>query len=479
MSPKLKNNLYNTYQSLPSIFFAAQNPEPSGSPECVLYNSELAKTLWITEVISPKNAHDVLSWNVLIEWSKPIAQAYAGHQFGHPTMLGDGRAVLLWEWETSDKKLFDIVLKGSGRTPFSRGWDGRATVKSMLREYLISESMHALWIPSSRSLAVVKTWNDVYREVTQEWAVLTRVMSSHIRVWTFEYAKRFGTKDDMKSLIDYTISRHYPELQTLQNPTLWLLEKVIDQQLNLITQWLRVGFIHGIMNTDNTSISGETFDYGPCAFMNAFHNNRAFSSIDVNERYAFGNQANMILWNLSIFASTLTDFIDEEIINQVLGTMGEHMHSKWLIMMSHKLWISNPISRDEPLIKELLSWMQDNAADYSNTFLYISWDQNIPDISLFENERFASWLDIWKQRVSSQEWWLLKAQENMKKYNPIYIPRNHIVEEVLDSTELWNYEDFHNFLEILKTPYTRQGVSLEYIQSPDGFDEKYETFCGT
>jgi len=465
----------NSYQSLPSIFFAPQNPEQSDNPECVLYNTDLAKELKITELLSPENVHNLLSGNILPDWTEPIAQAYAGHQFGYPNMLGDGRALLLWEWETPEWKLVDIVLKGSWKTPFSRWGDGRATMKAMLREYLMSEAVHGLGITSSRSLAVVKTWNDIYRESIEDWAILTRIMSSHIRVGTFEFAKLFGSKDDMKALIDYTIERHYPELQELQNPALWLLEKVIDVQLDLVTEWLRVGFIHGVMNTDNTSIAWETFDYGPCAFMWSFHSQRVFSSIDEQGRYAFWNQGNIILWNLSVFAATLSDFIDENIINKVLGTMWEHMHSKWFVMMCQKLGITNPLSKDEPLIRELLSWMQDTSADYTNTFLYIWGITKNIDTQIYSNERFKAWHTIWKQRV----WDVEAVQEAMKKYNPIYIPRNHLVEKVLDDATSWNYENFHTFLEILKNPYMSQDNTEKYMENDTKFERSYMTYCGT
>lgn len=468
-----------TYQQLPSIFYAAQNPEQSDTPECVLYNADLAKELKIEEFLSAENAHNLLSGNILPEWEKPITQAYAGHQFGYPNMLGDGRALLLGEWKTSEWKLVDIVLKGSGKTPYSRWWDGRATLKSMLREYLISEAMYGLWIPSSRSLAVVKTWSEVYRENIEPWAILTRIMSSHIRVGTFEFAKWFGNKNDMKSLIDYTISRHYPELEKRNNPALWLLEKVIDVQLDLVTNWLRVGFIHGVMNTDNTSICWETFDYGPCAFMGTYHAERVFSSIDEQGRYAFGNQTNIILWNLSVFASTLSDFIDEETINKVLGTMWEHIHSKWLVMMCQKLGIHNPLSKDEALARELLSWMQDNNTDYSNTFLFISgFTENIKT-EIYNDERFAAWHDVWRQRVSSQSWGINSAQESMKAYNPVYIPRNHLVEEALDSAVSWDYVSFYSFLEILKNPYTHRKNIRRYMQNNAEFEKSYTTYCWT
>ncbi len=479
MTYKNKSSLKNSYKSLPSIFFAAQNPEQSDNPKCVLYNKELAKELWIQELLPAENAHNLLSGNILPEWAKPIAQAYAGHQFWYPNMLWDGRALLLGEWETPEWKVVDIVLKGSGKTRFSRWGDGRATLKAMLREYLMSEAMNGLWIASSRSLAVVKTWNIVQREQQVEGAILTRIMSSHIRVGTFEYAKNFATKNEMKSLIDYTIERHYPELSKRKNPALWLLEHVIDVQINLVIQWLRVGFIHGVMNTDNTSISWETFDYGPCAFMNGFHSDQVFSSIDTNGRYAFGNQANIILWNLSVFAWTLTEFIDEASINSVLGTIWEHIHSAWLVMMCQKLGIQNPLSKDEALIRELLSWMQDIWADYTNTFLYIWWNTQVKNIEIYSEERFVAWQNIWKKRVSIQTWGFENARQSMKQYNPIYIPRNHIVEEVLDTAVLWDYTEFHLFLEILKNPYVYRENTEKYMENIDGFDEQYQTYCGT
>lgn len=479
MSQDLMPRFKNTYQTLPQIFFTPQNPEYSDNPECLLYNSELVKELGIQELISPENAHHILWGNILPLWAQPIAQAYMGHQFGYLNMLWDGRALLLWEWETPTWKLVDIVLKGSWNTPYSRGWDGRATLRSMLREYLISEAMAGLWIASSRSLAVVKTWNAVFRETREDGAILTRVMSSHIRVGTFEYAKHYGTKKDMKALIDYTIERHYPELKTLKNPILWFLEKVIEVQIDLITDWLRVGFIHGVMNTDNTSIAGETFDYGPCAFLNAYHPETVFSSIDSQWRYSFGNQANIILWNLSIFASTLTDFIDEDTIHKVLGTMWEHMHSNWLAMMRLKLGIVNPLSTDEQLIKELLSWMQDIGADYTNTFLFIGWFTELQNTEIYSDTRFMNWLWIWKERISLQAWGIQWAQAAMKVYNPVYIPRNHIVEEVLQQAVSWDYVDFHNFLNILKKPYIQRENSQTYMEHKIWFDKSFKTYCGT
>lgn len=467
--------LQHSYQSLPSIFFASQNPETVENPECVLYNSDLVKELWIEEFFPAENTHNLLSGNVLPEWAQPLAQAYMGHQFGYPNMLGDGRALLLGEHKNPEWKLVDIALKGSGRTQFSRWGDGKASLKAMLREYLMSEAMHGLWVPTSRSLAVVKSGEKVVRNEYEDGAILTRIMSSHIRVGTFEFAKQFGTKGDMQALIDYTIQRHYPELSMRENTALWLLETVIDKQLDLVTDWLRVGFIHGVMNTDNTSICWETFDYGPCAFMGSFDPQRVFSSIDEQGRYAYQNQTNIILWNLSVFAETLSGFIDSEKIYQTLSSMWEAMHSKWLTMMSQKLGIQNPLSNDEPLIKELLSWMQDNEADYTNTFLYIGWNKDIPDSDVYDDKRFTAWLEVWKKRVRD----VVSAQEYMKKHNPLYIPRNHIVEKVLDEAVWWDYESFHTFLKLLKQPYSKQKNSEIFMRHDVDFEKSYMTFCGT
>lgn len=467
--------LKNSYTSLPSKFYEFQNPEASDNPECVLYNSDLAKELWVGELFPAENAHNLLGGNVLPAWAHPIAQAYMGHQFGYPNMLWDGRALLLGEYEDSKWNLVDIVLKWSGVTPFSRWGDGKATLRAMLREYIMSEAMRSLWIPSSRSLAVIKTGNSVVRNTLEDWAILTRVMKSHLRVWTFEFAKAYGTKDDMQALIDYTIKRYYPELVKDKNPALSFLKKVADMQMDLVIDWLRVWFIHGVMNTDNTSITGETFDYGPCAFIWSFKSQQVFSSIDEAGRYSFGNQANIILWNLSVFASTLSDFIDEKDITETLKTLPENMHGKWLIMMCKKIWISQPISTDEGLARELLSWMESVWADYTQTFLYISWYECVEDIKIYNDSRFQNWYKVWQQRVPNID----TAQKLMQKQNPTYIPRNHLVEASLERALQWDYSQLHDLIQILKNPYTFQKNSQKYMEANVQFDTHYTTYCGT
>jgi uncharacterized protein YdiU (UPF0061 family) len=302
----------NTYAKLPAAFFTLQQPVPVAKPAIVFFNERLANDLGLGFLNEEEeNIAGYFSGNKIPEGAQPLAQAYAGHQFGHFTMLGDGRAILLGEQIDPRGKRFDIQLKGSGQTPYSRRGDGRATLYSMLREYLISESMYHLGIPTTRSLSVVSTGEKVYREEVHNGAVLTRTANSHIRVGTFEYARRFCSAEDLRALTNYTIQRHYPEITDTDNPALELLKAVMHKQIDLMVNWMRVGFIHGVMNTDNMSIAGETIDYGPCAFMNAYNPRTVFSSIDTRGRYAFGNQPYIAQWNLTVFASALLPIISE------------------------------------------------------------------------------------------------------------------------------------------------------------------------
>ncbi|MFZ9046543.1 MAG: protein adenylyltransferase SelO, partial [Cyclobacteriaceae bacterium] len=345
--------LKHTYsQQLPKKFHSSQNPQPVAGAKMKLFNHSLVEELGVSaHFADDKDSLNYLSGNKVTPDSNPISQAYAGHQFGHFTQLGDGRAVLLGEMDTL-KGLVDLQLKGSGQTPYSRGGDGRATYYSMLREYIISEAMHSLGIPTSRSLAVVKTKDKIFREQVNAGGVLSRVASSHIRVGTFEYARYFGEEGDLNALLLYTIKRHYPEVLDHQNHALGLLEVVMKKQLDLIVNWLRVGFIHGVMNTDNMSISGETIDYGPCAFMNTYHPATVFSSIDTQGRYAYANQPNIAYWNLRVFANALFPVIDkneeaakqkaEEVLNQYPAAFSR----EYFKMMGSKLGIVYQVERD-------------------------------------------------------------------------------------------------------------------------------------
>jgi uncharacterized protein YdiU (UPF0061 family) len=341
-------NFNNSYQSLGESFFEWVKPTPVQSPGLLLFNQLLANELGLPVDLSESTASEleqIFSGNQLAEGSEPMAQAYAGHQFGYFTMLGDGRAILLGEHITPSLQRFDIQLKGSGPTPYSRRGDGRATLKAMLREYLISESMHGLGIPTSRSLAIVKSGEKVYREEIQDGAILTRIMQSHIRVGSFEYVNHYLTKEDLKAYTNYTLARHYP-LAAVENPALSLLKEVLIQQVHLIVHWMRVGFIHGVMNTDNMSIAGETFDYGPCAFMNGYDPAKVFSSIDTNGRYAFANQPGIAHWNLSCLANALLPIIHDnqeeavELAKEVLNLFPDLYTQAYTAMMGAKIGFS-------------------------------------------------------------------------------------------------------------------------------------------
>ena len=376
----------NTYLKLPSSMLTKLTPTPVKAPELVILNHSLSKDLGLDfSNISDKNLAPIFSGNQLPEGSDTIAQAYAGHQFGHFTLLGDGRAIVMGEHLSKNNKRFDIQFKGSGKTPYSRNGDGRAALGPMLREYIISEGMHGLGIPTTRSLAVVKTGERVMRETPLHGAVLTRVAESHIRVGTFQYAVIAEDKKDLKALFDYTIDRHYPHIKDSKTPALDLLKIVIEKQTKLVVDWMRVGFIHGVMNTDNMAISGETIDYGPCAFMDTYDPETVFSSIDQNGRYAFFNQPGITKWNLARFAECLVPLINEDkntgvqIATEIVNSFSEIYRKKWFDMMRKKLGLIGEKIKDEKLIMDLLTWMHKNKADYTNTFCFLM-NQNIKKI---------------------------------------------------------------------------------------------------
>ena len=368
----------NTYSKLPESFISKTSPILVKSPELTILNDNLAKELSLNfSSIGKENLSKLFSGNLLPEGSNAISQAYAGHQFGHFTMLGDGRAVLMGEHISKNNERFDIQFKGSGKTPFSRNGDGRAALGPMLREYIISEAMHALNIPTTRSLAVVKTGEDVIREDILQGAILTRVASSHIRVGTFQYITARQNKDELKILVNYTIDRHYPNIKASKNQALDLLKVLIEKQIDLVINWMRVGFVHGVMNTDNMTISGETIDYGPCAFMDTYDPQTVFSSIDQLGRYAYFNQPSITKWNLARFAECLIPLIDEnkdkaiEIATETINSFEKKYEKKWLNMMRDKLGLFGEDPKDQVLILDLLTWMHQNKADYTNTFCFL------------------------------------------------------------------------------------------------------------
>ncbi|MGD7044845.1 protein adenylyltransferase SelO [Jeotgalibacillus proteolyticus] len=480
-------NLENSYSRLPSIFFASLDPKPVQSPEIVQFNDSLAESLGLSnDALNSEKGAAIFAGNKMFEGSMPIAQAYAGHQFGNLTMLGDGRALLIGEQITPENKRFDIQLKGSGRTPFSRGGDGRAALGPMLREYVISEAMHALGIPTTRSLAVVKTGEEIIRETLLPGAVMTRVASSHLRFGTFQYAAGVEEGKELKALADYAIERHYPELAHEENRYRAFLRKVIEQHAVLIAKWQQVGFIHGVMNTDNMTISGETIDYGPCAFMDAYDPATVFSSIDVQGRYAYGNQPKIGGWNLARFAETLLPLLHEEqekaveIAQNEIEAYGKLYHEQWLSNMRGKLGLFGSEEGDEELVEELLGLMKDHKSDFTNTFRMLT-DGTTENDGLFTSPEFKKWETKWKERRSSQTQSQDETKKRMQQHNPVIIARNHKVEEALEAAV--RYDDYTlltNLLEVLSSPYDySSSTQSEYCIPRDPSNGRYRTFCGT
>ena len=475
----------NTYSKLSNTFKEEIKPTQVNNPELVILNDELAKDLNLNfSKIKKKDLSQIFSGNSLPVGSKTIAQAYAGHQFGHFTMLGDGRAVLLGEHLVNKNNRFDIQFKGSGRTSFSRSGDGRAVLGPMLREYIISEAIHALNIPTTRSLAVVKTGEKVVRDNLLPGAILTRVASSHIRVGTFQYIAAAKNIDNLNTLVDYTINRHYPEIQSSKNKALDLLSLVMEKQCQLVVNWMRVGFIHGVMNTDNMAISGETIDYGPCAFMDHYNPKTVFSSIDKLGRYSFSNQPPITKWNLARFAECLLPLIDKDenraikIATETIDNFQNIYEIKWLNMMRDKLGLFGEDKGDKKLIDDLLSWMEINKADYTNTFCYlINIKANNQKIYKYKN--FVNWLNEWQKRLSINNNSKEKSLKLMKITNPAVIPRNHKVEEALVAANDGDLEVMSKLLAVLKKPYDNQNDIIDF-QSPDlSGNNNYKTFCGT
>ena len=475
----------NTYSKLPDPFISNTSPIPVKSPELIILNDNLAKQLGLNfSLISKKELSNLFSGNSLPEGSKSIAQAYAGHQFGHFTMLGDGRAVLMGEHISKNNERFDIQFKGSGQTPFSRNGDGRAALGPMLREYIISEAMHSLNIPTTRSLAVVKTGEDVVRENILQGAILTRVASSHLRVGTFQYVAMRNNESELRTLVDYTINRHYPNIKKSKNKALDLLKVLIELQIDLVVNWMRVGFIHGVMNTDNMSISGETIDYGPCAFMDTYDPQTVFSSIDELGRYAYFNQPSITKWNLARFAECLIPLIDPkkdkaiEIATETINSFDKSYETKWINMMRDKLGLFGQDQKDQVLIIDLLTWMHKNKADYTNTFCFLM-DENFQHNKIYNDENFLTWKERWKERLKLNNNTPEKYLSLMKSVNPLVIPRNHKVEEVLESANNNDLSPLKKLINVLEKPYEKTKENIDYQSPAPVSDKKYKTFCGT
>ncbi|MGA0333579.1 MAG: protein adenylyltransferase SelO [Kiritimatiellia bacterium] len=452
-----------SYLQLPESFYRFQYPVPVKQPELIYWNQPLAEELGLEPDLQ------LYAGNRIPEDLTPISQAYAGHQFGHPTMLGDGRAVLLGEVLTRRGRRMDVQLKGSGRTPFSRGGDGRAAVEPMLREVLISEAMHALGIPSTRSLAVCRTGEEVLREKPLPGAVLTRVASSHLRVGTFEYAAALEDPEALSALLRVAVVRHDPGCGSARE----FLRGVIRRQAALVAKWMAVGFVHGVMNTDNMAVSGETIDYGPCAFMDRYDPDTVFSSIDQQGRYAYANQPQICHWNLAVLAGTLLPLLHpvaekaEEMARECLEEFPTVFRADWQRAMNAKLGLSTVEEGDERLVGELLDTMQRSGADYTRTFYDLDPATPLPG--------FADWHLKWQKRLETET----GPERRMREHNPAVIPRNHQVETALHAAGKGDLEPFLRLMDLLSDPFNRARDYGALALPPPPDAPPVVTFCGT
>lgn len=488
------------YARLPERFYAHFEPVPVRDPHLVAFNRSLAEALGFD--LAAFNTEEAAVWfsgNVVPHGAEPLSQAYAGHQFGgFVPQLGDGRAVLLGEVTDHEGRLRDIQLKGAGRTPFSRGGDGRSPLGPVLREYLVSEAMHAMGIPSTRALAAVTTGERVMRGIPEPGAILTRVASSHIRVGTFQYFAARGDSEGVRELADHVIERHYPELHSeLESQPdgeryLGLLETVQKRQAALIARWMGVGFIHGVMNTDNTSISGETIDFGPCAFMEQYDPKMVFSSIDEGGRYAYANQPSIAQWNLARLAETLLPLIDEdgdkavELATELLQRFPEQYESEWLAVMRAKLGLASEKPGDKALIEALLAAMHRGRADFTLTFRSLSdavenSQAEAALIALFERpDEITAWLVEWRGRLAQEARDDGNRERQMKLANPAFIPRNHRVQQALTAAMDENdFGPFETLLQIVTHPFDDQPGREEFTLPAEPTERVFRTFCGT
>jgi len=477
--------LKSSYSDLPRKFYSTINPVPVRAPKLIIFNKKLANSLDIDLPYNDKETlSQLFSGNNLPKNSNPIAQAYAGHQFGHFSILGDGRAHLIGEHIAPDGRCFDIQFKGSGQTPYSRNGDGRAALSPMLREYIISEAMHALNIPTTRSLAVVSSGESIMRASLKEGAILTRIASSHIRVGTFEYANKMLDLEDLKALADYSIARHYPELLDQENPYLNFLNTVIKNQAKLIASWMHIGFIHGVMNTDNMAISGETIDYGPCAFMDIFSMGQVFSSIDTYGRYNYGSQAHAAHWNLTKLADSLLPLLHQnmdkalEMAEVAVNEYANEFNIAWISGMRSKLGLLNEEEGDYVLAQNLFSWMENVKACFTSTFRDLSYE-NLSDKDIYNSPDFQKWHSLWQARLSRNSKPIKSSLSMMRKYNPVIVPYNHLVEEALSAAEEGDMQPFYKLLSVLEKPFEFSPSNEIFLNSSVEPNPNYQTFCGT
>ena len=484
----------NSYACLPEHFFARLSPTAVAKPRLIKFNELLASELGLdTRALEPDELAAIFAGNVILPGAEPLAMAYAAHQFGNfVPQLGDGRAILLGEVVDRNGERRDLQLKGAGRTPFSRRGDGRATLGPVLREYLVSEAMHALGIPTTRALAAVSTGEIVFRDRPLPGAVLTRVASSHIRIGTFQYFAARSDMEAVKRLSSYVIDRHFPEAGDFERPTLALLQIVVERQALLVARWMHIGFIHGVMNTDNAALSGETIDFGPCAFLDLYEPATTFSAIDELGRYAYGNQPTMAQWNLARFAETLLPLLDPnperavEIANEAISMFTTRFQEHWLAGMRAKLGLFRNEEGDLELARALLRAMHENASDFTLTFRRLcdaavdeKADVNLR--ALFANPAaYDNWASRWRSRLAAERLDLDARAQAMRAVNPAFVPRNHRVERALDAAiEYGDFSRFAELLTVLSRPYEDQAVFADYANPPDADERVFRTFCGT
>lgn len=481
-----------TYHRLPSRFFARVKPTPVARPSLLAVNTALAELLHLTrdELASPEGV-EVLAGNRIPEGSDPIALAYAGHQFGgFVPQLGDGRAILLGEIVGRDGRRYDVQLKGSGRTPFSRGGDGRAAIGPVLREYVVSEAMFALGVPTTRSLAAVETGEPVYRETPLRGAVLTRVASSHLRIGTFQYFAAREDREAIEQLAGYALARHYPDAPAGEGRALALFDSVMSALARLVARWLALGFVHGVMNTDNMAISGETLDYGPCAFLDAFHPGRTFSSIDRGGRYAFAHQPRIVGWNLARFGETLLPLVDEDrkraaaILTERLETFAVRFGTAYTGELRRKLGLHAARDGDMALAQSLLDAMAANEVDYTLCFRRLSEvaagadDERVAE--LFKDPApLHGWLAAWRKRLGEETATIEERAALMRGANPAFIPRNHRIEEMITAATDGDMAPFERLCRVLARPYEDQPGEADLATPPGDEQWSYRTFCGT
>ena len=478
----------NSYARLPAALFSRVAPQPVRRPGLAVLNDRLAVALGLDpQALAGDAGAAIFAGNAIPEGAEPIAQAYAGHQFGHFVNLGDGRAILLGEHRTPDGGRVDIQLKGSGRTPYSRGGDGRAALGPMLREHVIGEAMHALGIPTTRSLGVATTGEAVLRETALPGAVLVRVAASHIRVGTFQYAAALGEGAVLAALIDHAIARHAPGLVGTDEPALALLDAVVGRQAALVAKWLLVGFVHGVMNTDNMAISGETIDYGPCAFLDAYDPSTTFSSIDRQGRYAYGNQPSIAHWNLARLAESLLPAVpgDEQAAidaaKAVLATFPKRFGREFDAGLRAKLGLLTVEDEDAALGRRLLDCMQEARADFTGTFAALAEMAEVGSAAVapIDTASFHDWRRAWTGRLGRQGCSMAEAAALMRRTNPVVIPRNHRVEEALDAAQVGDLAPLRSVLAAVQDPYALTPDNGPYRGGPPAGCGPYRTFCGT